>query len=371
MKGNARLCLRLFALWLYSLIVVPGIYGDVKRSRSEGLVEVRASNTEGFSNIWIFADTELRYIETAGGTGRIELIPRLGGKIGLASLMQLSGSTGVPKGRTLGTTQLHVQITTPGNNNLRLLGLGVSGDLMLSSVLDTVDGQEGAPRFVPYPGFTAMLDLDLIKKMTWLPLKLYANVTNLDDEKLLPFFEQISIRGGLEYKGSRNSLFVGGNLGIYKERPANQSGTTLLTTGGSFDQFVLYASSGLRWRIGQGMNLVGRLNVLLGSIGTSPLLPKRAYALTVSWEAPLYFKDTDTEAVRTLIFVEKRRKSMRGTVRADTTAGPVGSILPGASTGVGTSRRIFGEDYYKRREELKRHRQQALKEMEKIEEMLK
>lgn len=349
--------------FLLALLVFTMASGEVKRSRSEDLVEVRASNTEGFSNIWAGLDVEAEKRDE-----EILVEPRLTGRVGLASLMQLSGSTRMPKRRTLGTTDLHAQLTLPNNDNLRIFGFGAGGDLLLSTSEDTASE---TPEFKPHLGFSVMMDIDLIKISTWLPLKIYMNITTLDDEKLMLHMDAVSLRGGMEIKLERFSLFGSGNIGIYKERKPD-------TGTGSYNNIIIWAHPGIRVHLGSRINLVGRGKMLLAKRGDSPYLPEQVIGGSLYFEMPIFFRDTNAEAMRTLIFAD--RKKMRSQVhqyrqikatrqlhaQADSTAMESGTNEARAKEIMD----IIGSDYYKRKEELVKRRKKALEEIKKIEEML-
>ncbi len=345
------------------LCATAQLNADLKRSRTEDLMEVRASNTEGFSNIWAGADVHCEYRDNS-----LSIEPKVCGRIGLASLLHLSGSTGVPKGRTLGTTEVHAQITLPGNDRLRFIGMAASGDMLLTT---RADPESDRPPFVPYLGFTALIDLDLIAKFPWLPLKLYVNATNLAGENIMLYFTPVSLLGGIEYKGSRHSYFASGQAMVLKQN--NDIELTQIKSSGEFDQFLFYVYPGLRYRISDRISLVGRGRLLLLSIGDSPYLPQRMLGVSIGAEIPLLFKDTDAEALRSLIFVERRRKSNQSVAKAKAAAaqgqGRMAAIMPADSLATGEAQRR-SNDYFKQREELRNSRKKVLEDMEKIEEML-
>ena len=355
-------CFMAAVLLLISLFLPRASDAEIKRSRAEGLVEVRASNTEGFSNIWVNTDLSVKKVDD-----QVYFEPTVGGTIGIASLMHLNGKMGLPKGRTLGTTELHAQLTLPGNDNLRFIGFGASGDLLLTTIEDTAKKE---PDFKPYLGFTAMLDIDAIKVLPWLPLKLYANITNLDDENLLLYFNAINLRGGLEYKGERHSVFASGRIGLYQE---NERAVKNGGAGGSYSNSLISVYPGVRYRIGNRMSVVARGELLIASVGNSKFLPKQMFGFSVLWEMPLYFKDTNAEAIRTLIFVDRKKKSIGKSAQDKVASGKNREILPGTALSVNsdtTTVRLLEDDFYQRKEDLKKHREKALEEMKKIEEML-
>ncbi len=350
----------LVLLTAFVLVAAIELWADLKRSRTEDLVDVRASNTEGFSNIWVGFDlpVELR------DSNAIVAEPRLCGRVGLSSLLHLSGSTGIPKGRTIGTTEIHAQITMPGNDRLRFLGLAASGDMLLTKQAKPGDI---TPAFRPYLGFTLIADLDLIAKLPWLPLKIYANLTNMGSETIMLYFAPICALGGVEYKGSRHSLFAGGQIMLLKQNPFEDQPPP----SGRYDQLLFYVYPGMRYRLSDRISIVGRARWLLVSSGDSRYLPKRTMGVSVSAEMPLLFKDTDAEALRSLIFVERKRKSLHAAAKSPpaATQGGLAAFLPADSLNNGDARQR-SDDYFRQREELRKNRQKALEDMKKIEEML-
>jgi hypothetical protein len=349
------------------------IHAQLKRSRGEGLVEMQASNTEGFSNIWIGVDAGLEQRDQTS----LLFDPKFAGVIGLAPFMQLSGSMGVPKGiRDLGTTFLSVRITLPGNDNLRLFGVGVSGDLLLSSIPDTIRSKK-APQRMRKPGITLLADIDLIKKMPWLPLKFYFNASTMEDEQIMLAFDPLSFRAGAEYKGDRHSYFVSGSFGLYKESSGGAAGTGASNT---YDNATFTLFPGVRYRIGNRMSLVARAKMMLFTKGSSQYLPQKIMGLSFLWEMPIHFKDSNAEAIRALVFVEQKKKiynqaenpSVKTKSGKEKTALPDGTLRGDQASLLSdeSMNSIMGEDYFRQKEELKKHREQALDEMKKIEEML-
>ncbi len=333
-------------------------YADVKRSRSEGAGILVASNTETFGNL--FAAMGMS-VELTDEDFIIE--PKVYGKIGLASLMYLSGSTGIPKSRTLGTTKLSVHLTTPGNDNLRLIGFGVSGDLLLSTTLDT---SKEAPPIMPYVGFTGTVDIDLIRIIPVIPLKFYLNFSTIDDEKLMLFLDVIKFIGGVEYKGSRHSLFLGMSVGIYKEK-INE---TSLENSIGYSNKIITLYPGFRYRIKESMSIVGSAKIMISKIGDSQYIPDRSYGGSFRFEIPLYFKDSNSESIRSLIFVNNRKKSIKEKSRKKGSGSSKSLPVTDKSTNVNTDNKLFEFDYFKRKDELKKRREKALEEIKQIEEML-
>ena len=140
---------------------------------------------------------------------------------------------------------------------------------------------------------------------------------------------------------------------------------------GSYDQFLLYLYPGLRYRLSDRISLLGRARWLLLSAGDSPYRPQRTMGISVTCEMPLLFRDTNTETLRSLIFLDRKRRSFHASAKARTNApqGRLATFLPSDSLNAGDARQR-SDDYFKQREELQKNRKQALEDMKKIEEML-
>ena len=180
------------------------------RSRAEGVPGVLASNTVGLGDIWVTGglssyfrispvanDVLSKQVDTAyrndfrqryGSGNRLHrelvMVPDVGGVIGLANFLHLEVS-GIPwDGEKLGATTARLQLTLPGNDNLRVFGLGLALNATLSTEEDVYSRGETTPGFDPLLSFTVMADLDWIKVSPSLPLKLYVNYASLDDYRL-------------------------------------------------------------------------------------------------------------------------------------------------------------------------------------------
>jgi hypothetical protein len=280
---------------------------QVKRAREEGITDVIASNTMGFGNIWVRSSLSAAVMSDGGRN--VEPYQAIG--LGLSNnLSAWAGAVPFEGGfkRLLGKADAHVKATLPYNDNLRLLGLAIQGDIILSTEMDTLSqGQDTArPAFTPKLGVTISGDVDLIKKFKRLPLKLYVNWATIDNDRLLVMYEQQSYRFGMEYKGERHSYFLGMKYGRYKLRPRGSE----VAADAGYDENLLLLMPGVRYRVLNRFSVLG--TAFFAASGTvkanSPLkYPKFAFQLGL--EFPLYFRETNAEAIRAMIFLENRKQT--------------------------------------------------------------
>ena len=129
----------------------------VKRGRNEGTISFPASNVLGNGNIDFFLASSARY-SLSGFTAD----PILGAQIGISDIMQLTGQWIPVATKGLGPIEAHLQITTPGNDNLRFVGLALRADLFLSSIQDTISqtAQKDKPQYNPYLLPSIIVDAD-------------------------------------------------------------------------------------------------------------------------------------------------------------------------------------------------------------------
>src|SRR3954467_15016682 len=140
-------------------LLAHGVLAAQMRSRAEGVPGVLASNTVGLGDIWVTGGLNsyfrIRPVANEGlsksvdtvyrddfrrlyGSGNklrrdLLLVPNIGAAIGLANFLHLEVD-GVPwDGEKLGATTARLKFTLPGNDNLRVFGLGMSLNATLST----------------------------------------------------------------------------------------------------------------------------------------------------------------------------------------------------------------------------------------------
>lgn len=320
-----------------------GVHAAQMRSRAEAVPGVLASNTVGLGDLWLTAgagssfrirpvhgDELAEMVDPAyrddfralyGPGNRLQrelsLVPTLGATLGLASFLHLDLRSVPWDGEKLGGTTARLCVTTPGNDNLRVLGLGFSLNATLSTEADIYSRGETTPGYDPLLYFTAMADLDLIKAMRGPPLKAYLNYSNLDDYTLARAYGQHRLALALEHKGSRKGYHVRLAGALYRPLPTR------------FDPSPRDAFLPPIFELGVGFrtSLSDRLT-LSGEISLDPVHPVRFYDKEVSKPprlqlevaAPLVYTETRAEAIRALIFNDRERQRLRTLAARDTGA---------------------------------------------------
>lgn len=279
---------------------------SVKRGRNEGTFNIPASNVMGNGNLTISGNLQGGY----SGTG-FRIDPGLSLGAGIAEIFQLCGKVAFTNFKSLGSLEAHVQLTTPGNDHLRFFGLSLSGDLYLSTEMDTITGvaASGKPEYNSYIRPSLIADLDWIAKFRRVPLKQYFLFSMADNPDLLYLYEQLSIKTGLEWKMYQHSFFCDVGLGLYKEKSNKQR---RMPGDPGYVQQSLWVEPGFRYRVLGRYSILSALKVLIFQRvkETRPLVPNYV-RLTVAFEAPLFFRETNTEAIRTLLFVEQEKEQKK------------------------------------------------------------
>ena len=272
----------------------------VKRGRNEGTTYIPASNVMGNGNITAYADL--------GGiinSKALEGNAVAGANIGIAGILQFNIQTSFINFNRFGPTEAHLQATIPGNNRLRFFGFALVGDLYLSTSLDTLEETADAtkPEYKPYPLFSAIVDLDWLSRPKQLPIKTFLSFSLADNPKILFEYNQIALRAGIELKMYQHSLFVDVGLGMFKEKHSN------LLAKPKYDQKHVWISPGGRYRLRNRFSLLAnfRCTVYRDIKENSSLDLLEWLSLTLKFEAPIIFRETDTEAIRTLVFIEKKK----------------------------------------------------------------
>jgi hypothetical protein len=367
MQNKLILILFLFcALTVSAADVSPVIAKPVKRGRNEGTASIPASNVVGNGNITVFAN--------AGGgitSNSITGIAGVGGLIGVGGIMQLSAGASVLDFSKMGPAEAHLQLTLPGNDKLRFFGVALSGDLYLSSAVDTVNNaaDSSKPFFNPHPLLSAIADLDWLAREKRVPLKTYLMVSLADNPQLLYRYNQLAIKLGAEWKAFRNSICADAGVSMYKEKRnrLNDSGDDM------FRQYYVWIRPGARYRLGQRISITGFIGItLFDHLHDNTALDPERLSLSLKVEAPLWFRETNTEAIRTLVFMDQKdgkKKAANIPERADKKTGgdmdDLDIILDGVDPGTETF------DYTKEKEDLSKKRVEIQDKMNDIEKFLK
>jgi hypothetical protein len=333
---------------------------QVKRGRNEGTFNIPASNVVGNGNILAGA----AFAGSINGSG-VRLDPGGFLAVGITDIMQLSGRMALTNFKSIGGTEAHFQLTMPGNEHLRFFGAAISGDLYLSTEMDTLSGAatSGRPEYHAYVRPSLIADLDWIARFKQLPLKTYLMLGMADNPDLLFLYSQLSVRMGLELKLNRNSYSVDFGAGFYRERARAQ---TDFAGDATFRQQRLWVEPAVRYRLFDRFSILGAVRILLLQRvkNERPLEPSYV-RLSLALEAPILYKETTTEAIRTMVFVE--REKVRQTSVLDSSAG----IAPETKSNLDLEVKKLDldveegeseEDVLKRREEI----QKKMDEIEKL-----
>jgi hypothetical protein len=271
---------------------------NVKRSRNEGTVNISPSNVAGNGNITSTLSFESNY----GGLG-FYFEPRIQLSAGISDILELKAAASLINFKRLGTTEAHLQITTPGNNALRFFGIALSGDLFLSTTSDTITGGAAAskPEYNSYIRPSLILDIDWIAKFKQLHLKTYLLLNMVDNPDILFLYDQLSLTMGFEWKMYHNSFLLDAGASFYKEKK-----TTRHSGDDKFEQGKLWIEPGVRLRFLKRFSFLGSIRVVvLQMVKTRNPLPAEHVRLSTILEVPIILKETNTEAIRSLIFLEQ------------------------------------------------------------------
>ncbi len=320
-------------LVLLGLLAQPVMAAQM-RSRAEGVPGVLASNTVGLGDIWVTGglgssfrirpvanevlshsvDSVYRddFRRLYGSGNKLQrdllLVPNVGAAVGLANFLHLEVESVPWDGEKLGATTARLKFTLPGNDNLRVFGLGMSLNATLSTEEDIYSKGETTPGFDPLLHFSVMADVDWIKIEPTLPVKLYLNYSSLDDYRLVHAYAQHQFLLAAEYKGYRKGFYVRGSAMFY--RP--------LATRFNPDPDKAFLPT--LFELGAGYRAVfGERFTFTADLGLDPIHPFSFYSqevrkppeLQVGISAPLVYTETRAEAIRALIFNEVQRKRLR------------------------------------------------------------
>jgi hypothetical protein len=291
------------------LFLCTGLFAQapVHRGRNEGTTNIPASNVIGNGNVTVTAAAIGSY-----GTIGTFMDPTFGISTGISDVMEIRGKTAFTNFRGLGTSEAHLQLTLPGNDHLRFFGIALCGDLFLSSATDTISASAaaGKPEYNSYMRPSGIIDFDWLALVKTFPLKTYFEFGMADDPTLLYRYDQLSIKAGVEWKMKRQSGYCDIGAGLYREKAHG-------TYGGerSYDQRVLWFEPGFRYHLSKGYSLLGSVRLLAyRQLKQHRPLPTTSIRGAAAIELPLLFRETNTEALRTLVFVEWEKEKAKDSI---------------------------------------------------------
>jgi hypothetical protein len=289
-----------------SFLLFSVTYSQVKRGRNEGTFNIPASNVMGNGNMAISGA-----MSGSIGRSKIHLDPWVGMNVGIASILQLSGKLSVEDFKRLGGMEARLQVTTPGNDRLRFFGVSILGELYLSTEMDTLSGTAltGKPEFNAYIRPSLIADGDWIAKYQRLPLKTYLYIGLSDNPDLLYMYSQIALRCGVELKFERNSYAIDIGCGFYKEKSRRLTG---YTGDASYAQQRVWIEPMVRYRLFDRATLLCSVRALVVQrVKKVRALEPEYLRIATAIETPIVFKETNSEAIRTMIFVEHNKNAVK------------------------------------------------------------
>ncbi|NLL12478.1 MAG: hypothetical protein GX267_03640 [Fibrobacter sp.] len=285
---------------IFLMLMFPCHAQDIRRGRNEGTVNIPASNVDGNGNITLSAT-----LNGSIGKHSSMLKSKIAGKIGIADILQGFVSTSVVNFRKIGLTEVHGQITLPQNDGLRFFGIAFCGDLFLSTAMDTISGEaiSGRPDFHSYIRPSLICDQDWIAIDKKVSLKTYQLFSMADDADRLFQYDQLSFKLGAEWKTYHHSYFVDASVGMYKEKK-----TTAFSGDKGFKQQKVWLEPGVRLRLRNRFSFLASMRfLLLQRVKTERPLSPQYVSMQLTFEAPVCFRETNTEAIRTLIFIDNAK----------------------------------------------------------------
>ncbi len=273
---------------------------SIRRGRNEGTYNIAASNVVGSGNITLEANVKSHY-----GSDGFGVDPDGSLTVGIADILQFRGLLSLTNFKSIGSAHANAQITLPGNNSFRFFGAALQGSLFLSTEIDTVStsATSGKPEYHSYIRPSFVFDIDWMSRFKNLPLKSYLWLGTYDNPDVLFKYSQLASRIGVEWRTIRNSLFADIGLGLYKER---KNGS--FSGDNRFSQQTLWIEPGARYRLFNRISILGSLRILIFQ-RTKPVngLPPNYIRLSFGIAVPVTYKETNTEAIRTMIFTEKKK----------------------------------------------------------------
>jgi hypothetical protein len=211
-------------------------------------------------------------------------------------------------GKKLGATTAWLKGTTPGNDNLRLFGVGLAVGATLSSEEDVYSRNVTTPGFESIFHVQAAVDADFLKVSASFPLKLYLNYSSLDDHRLVHAYTQHKFQAAAEWKDFRGGPYVRVASYLYRRLPTRFDSVPADPWKPLFHEI----GAGWRWMAGDRFTFVAECSL-------DPVAPFAFYRdaarkpprMRLELSLPLYARENQAEALRALLFMERRRRALR------------------------------------------------------------
>ena len=307
---------RAIGILTFSLLLRSGLFAGaaVERGRNEGTMNIPASNVIGSGNVTLVGAGFGTY-----GTMGNSFEPTFGICAGIASIIELRAQTSFTSSLEWGTSEVHLKVTTPGNDHLRFFGCAVQGDLYLCTAADSTGPSAGSgkPIYESYMRPSGIVDLDWLAMYKTFPLKTYLAFGVVDEPDLLHLYDQISIKSGFEWKMHQHSGFLEIGAGFYKEKRHDA-----FEGDPSYLQRIVWFEPGIRYRLFGKYSALASLRVAAyQAIKQNDPLPNALVRGALTMEIPALFKETNTEAIRTLVFMDREKERKKDKVTQDVAQG--------------------------------------------------
>jgi hypothetical protein len=181
---------------------------------------------------------------------------------------------------------------------------------------------------------------------------MYLSLGMVDNGELLMKYDQLALRTGLEWKMFQHSAFACAGAGFYKEKSSR-----LGPGDASYKQSYFWIEPGGRYRLFGRFSILGsvKLTLFQNAKVKNPFQPE-LFKISIKVEAPLLFRETNTEAIRTLIFMEQKKEKKSDSYEKKVMTGKnllndMSTSLMGPQDSLVTSNSDFKETMKKRREE--------------------
>ncbi|MDD5675635.1 MAG: hypothetical protein PHC61_15810 [Chitinivibrionales bacterium] len=415
MKTSLRILIVILVLW--PLIVVDPVFGQsgettLKRSRGEGLFDCASATTIGRGNIslttraigfiWDNVDTLSHGGKGASLFSNIRGFPEVSFEWGLFDFLSLYGESRIVTfSFAPGYFTGGVKATLPNTKELRLNGAGIAlayrykppeGPPGIGSFRtdDFKIGPEGLLIYGSSVEGKALYELDLIRKISWLPIKFMADLgLRLPLNTAYLNYSQYLFSAGIEWTGVESDFFVEYSLEglVNKNMTPKKFNFTMLGHHSpdaweiAFSENPMYVTPGARVRYPSGITIFGCVPLLLSTNSGSDMstrnvdsrvwLPQfpdeQARGITASFEPwyikwkivggitfPLRFRQTSMEMIRNFTLLKNKKSAKR--IDIDERLKALESTVPQDSA------QIQRQDAQKRLDEINKQREQIQKE---------
>jgi len=288
---------------------------DYKRSRGEGLYKCESANTVGSGDVWVHLRV-LGFLWDADpeAEGRPKPYPFAEAKLcgGLFNIAELSLESRAlsyiwDQKPQFGSIVAGAKVTTPNNEDIRFHGFGLEIKYQHNFVkaFSSIAGfrNEGTgfyPEGFAVAGGTmtisALYDLDLIAKLSWLPVKMYANTgARIPFNKEYVDYSQYLIYLGAAYVGLGADVFIEYSIEAFGNTSTDPKkfsfawpgwGGSAKTWEVAFPENPMYLTIGGRVRYPSGLVLYGAVPLLLSQNVGSAMTDEDRKALSDSKNNP-------------------------------------------------------------------------------------